>query len=156
VKRLFHTFRQSEDGQALVEFALVLPVLLVVLLAIFDFGRAVNYWNDENHVANLGARAAAVGAMPTSGPCSTSESSLAAYLKCEAEIASPSLASGSTVCVSIPKAAVGEPVTVKVTAKYAWLPFLGFKEATSELSGTATMRLEQVPPENFATTTGSC
>ncbi|MBT9155556.1 MAG: hypothetical protein DDT37_00523 [Firmicutes bacterium] len=31
--------RQSENGQALVELALVLPILLLVLMAIVDFGR---------------------------------------------------------------------------------------------------------------------
>jgi len=52
--------RTSEAGQALVEFALVLPLLAVVLLGIFQFGIAFN-----NHVAltdavRAGAREAAV------------------------------------------------------------------------------------------------
>jgi Flp pilus assembly protein TadG len=168
---LFRILRQSEDGQAVVELALALPVLLIVVLGIVDFGRAVNYWNDETHLANLGARAAAVGVMPTSGPCSTSESTLTAFIQCQAGTDSSELKNGSgastgvvspvAVCVSIPKAAVGEPVTVKVSANYSWLPLpkvLGgsFKLATTHLSGTATMRLEQVPPSNFANTTAEC
>jgi TadE-like protein len=170
-KRLFRTLRDSEGGQAVVELALALPVLLIVVLGIVDFARAVNYWNDETHLANLGARTAAVGVMPASGPCSTSESTLAAFIQCQAGIDSPELQNGSGtstgvqapvgVCVSIPKATVGEPVTVKVLANYSWLPMpkvLGgsFKLAETSLSGTATMRLEQVPPSNFATTTSSC
>jgi len=165
MKHLLLTFRRAEDGQAIVELALALPVLLIVVLGIVDFGRAVNYWNDENHVANLAARYAAVGSLPTSGACG-GKSTLSEYVNCEAEIDSPELAGGGggnggtkgklVVCVSIPKAIVGEPVSVKVSTAYEWLPFFKFATPTTVLSGSATMRLEQVPTSNFATTTGPC
>jgi hypothetical protein len=159
---------RAEDGQALVELALVLPVLLLVVLGIVDFGRAVNYWNDETHVANLAARYASVGTLPTASqdPTCGGKSTLTEYVKCEVKIDSPELAEGSSngngaqggvgVCVSIPEAKVGAPVTVKVTTKYKWLPFFKFSFTESAMSGSATGRLEQTPPAGFATTTGSC
>jgi Flp pilus assembly protein TadG len=168
--RLLRQLRESEDGQAVVELALALPILLVVVLGIIDFGKAVNYWNDETHVANLTARYAAVGRLPEFGECGKSATP-AAFAQCEAKLDSSQLASGSKgstgaqgalgVCVSIPKAQVGEPVEVKITTSYSWLKLpkvLGgsFKFASTSLSGTATMRLEQVPPSGFATTTGKC
>ena len=39
----------------MVEFALVLPILLLVLFGIFDFGRAINYWIDATHMSNEAA-----------------------------------------------------------------------------------------------------
>jgi Flp pilus assembly protein TadG len=173
MKSLFRTFRESEDGQAVVELALALPVLLIVVLGIVDFGRAVNYWNDQTHLANLAARYAAVGS--TGGTCNGTDYSkghtLTEYVQCEAGIDSAELKNGSgtstgvqgslAVCVSIPEPTVGAPATVRVTAKYSWLPepkVLGgsFKFAETPISGTATMRLEQVSPSGVATTTGSC
>src|SRR4051794_31381707 len=50
----------SESGIALVEFALVLPFLLLVIFGMVDLGKAVNYWNDETHLANQAARYASV------------------------------------------------------------------------------------------------
>ncbi|MDP9285550.1 MAG: pilus assembly protein, partial [Actinomycetota bacterium] len=52
---------------ALVEFALVLPILLLVLFAIVDVGKAVSYWNDETHLAGEAARYAAVNKTPVAG-----------------------------------------------------------------------------------------
>jgi TadE-like protein len=171
MRPFLRTLRESQDGQAVVELALVLPVLLLVLLGIVDFGRAVNYWNDETHLANVAARYAAVGS--TGGICkgtdySTTGHTLEAYVLCEAGVDSKELeqGSGSTgakekikVCVSIPKATVGESVTVKVTTEYFWLPFFKFASPSTKLSGTATMRIEQVPASgeaNVATTAGEC
>src|SRR5258708_19148189 len=84
----------NQDGQAVAELALVLPVLLLVVLAIVDFGRFMNYWNDENHVANLGARAAAVGSWPactgnTSFP--PPQLTLEAVINCEVGLDSENL-----------------------------------------------------------------
>src|SRR5437660_292654 len=42
-------------GVALAELALVLPLLLVLLLGMLDFGKAFNDWIDETHLANEGA-----------------------------------------------------------------------------------------------------
>ena len=57
----------SESGQALVEFAFVVPLLLLLIFGIFEFGRAINYWIDETHLANQAARFAAVNHRPDAG-----------------------------------------------------------------------------------------
>jgi Flp pilus assembly protein TadG len=52
--------RQNRRGQALVEFALVIPIFLLVLVAIFDLGRAVFAYNTLTNAAREGARIAIV------------------------------------------------------------------------------------------------
>jgi Flp pilus assembly protein TadG len=47
-------------GQALVEFALVIPIFLLVLVALFDAGRAVFSYNTLTNAAREGARMAIV------------------------------------------------------------------------------------------------
>ena len=44
----------------MVEFALVLPVLILLLVGIFDFGRAVYAFNTVNNAAREGVRLAIV------------------------------------------------------------------------------------------------
>src|SRR5262249_50612518 len=56
------------QGQALVEFALVVPVLVLAIAGILDFSRAMNYQNDETHLANEAVRYASVGSC---GGCSS-------------------------------------------------------------------------------------
>ena len=72
---------ESEAGAAMVEFALVLPLLLVVVLGLTDFGKAFNYWIDETHLANEGARLAAVNCGGTSCP----GGNLAQYIQSQAD-----------------------------------------------------------------------
>jgi len=170
--------KRSEDGQAVVELALAIPVLLIVVLGIVDFGRAVNYWNDENQLAEQGARFAAVGSLPASDPTCGSQTTVASYLTCEANIDSPELKNGSgssfgvhaypndtsggvSVCVSVPNNAPGQEVTVKVTADYNWLPVpkvLGGSATftTVPLAGSASMRIEASLPSSWITTTAAC
>jgi Flp pilus assembly protein TadG len=52
--------RTDVRGQALVETALVLPILLIVLLGIFDFGRAIYAYNTIANAAREAARLAIV------------------------------------------------------------------------------------------------
>lgn len=47
-----------QKAQALIEFALVSPVLLLLLFGIVDVGRAIFYYDTINHAAREGARAA--------------------------------------------------------------------------------------------------
>ena len=140
--------RDSEAGVALVEFALVLPLLLVLLFAMLDFGKAFNYWIDETHLANEGARWAVVNKNPGSG-------SLQQYIQQQAD--TPELRNGGTssvptplrVCISFPNgtADVGDPVHVSTSVNYNWLPFLGSRVgiAQTTVTGSSTMRLEARP-----------
>lgn len=49
-----------ERGQSLVEMALLLPVLVLILMALFDFGRAIYAYNTVSNAARDGARLAIV------------------------------------------------------------------------------------------------
>jgi Flp pilus assembly protein TadG len=50
----------SHRGQALVEFAIVIPIFVLILVGIFDLGRAVYAWSTVNNAAREGARQAVV------------------------------------------------------------------------------------------------
>jgi Flp pilus assembly protein TadG len=47
-------------GQSVVEFALVLPVLLIIVLGLFDFGRAIYASNAISNAARVATRLAIV------------------------------------------------------------------------------------------------
>ena len=57
----------GQRSQALIEFALVSPVLLLLVFGIIDIGRAVFYFDTVNHAAREGARVAvrASNSLPT-------------------------------------------------------------------------------------------
>jgi Flp pilus assembly protein TadG len=59
--------RRRSRGQSLVEFALALPVVILLFLAIFDFGRAVFAYNTVSNAARDGARVAIVDQRSTAG-----------------------------------------------------------------------------------------
>ncbi|WP_312468866.1 pilus assembly protein [Neobacillus sp.] len=52
---------KSENGQSLVEFALVLPLLVMLLFGIVDFGRALHAYLTIDHAGREAARAASIG-----------------------------------------------------------------------------------------------
>jgi len=54
------TVRREGSGQGLTEFALVLPVLLLLILGVADLGRAVYAYNTIANAARTGARVAIV------------------------------------------------------------------------------------------------
>jgi Flp pilus assembly protein TadG len=62
--RLRHRLRQ-ERGQSIVEFAVVLPVLIMLILGILYFGRYEDYSNQETQLAESGVRMAAVDNNPS-------------------------------------------------------------------------------------------
>ena len=51
---------RSERGQALVEAALITPVVLLIMVGIFEVGRAYQTWQVLTNAAREGARAAVV------------------------------------------------------------------------------------------------
>ena len=54
------TAKRSRRGQAMVEFALVIPIFLLLFVALFDLGRAVFAYNTLTNAAREGVRLAIV------------------------------------------------------------------------------------------------
>ena len=63
--RLFRKAVWSERGTAIIETAVTLPLLLLVAVGIFEFGRAYQTWQVLTNAAREGAR---VAVLPSSGP----------------------------------------------------------------------------------------
>lgn len=49
---------KEKKGQAVVEMALVLPIFILVIIGIFDFGRALHSWSTLNYQCVRASRAA--------------------------------------------------------------------------------------------------
>ncbi|MFL5963915.1 MAG: TadE/TadG family type IV pilus assembly protein [Gaiellaceae bacterium] len=143
------------DGQAVVELAVVLPVILILILAIVDIGKAYGYQNDETHLANEAARFAAVASC---GSCPTGiiSDQVKHDAPPELENGTGSIASPMSVEICYPDGfAVGNPVRATVTATYKWLPYLVSKvglPTTVQIKASATSRIESPNPVLEATT----
>ena len=136
---------RDDRGQALVEFALVLPILLAVLFGLIEFGRAYNYWVDQTHLANQAARFAAVDHRPSSGQTITQ------YVRGQATTSelrdgTGNVGPGLKLCIST-SGVVGDPVTVTATSTYHWLPILNVTALSTQIVGKATMRVEKAPSQ---------
>jgi Flp pilus assembly protein TadG len=173
--RLWRARRVARDerGTAITEFALVLPLLLVLLLGMIDFGKALNYWIDQTHLANEGARWAIVN----NNPGLSAGKTLQQYILDHADTAelhgdvagTQGTSHAATVAICFYKGSdgtstttpsVGDTVQVIVKYDYHWLRYLTAQAGlgpTSMITGKSAMRLEQVPTK-YATTdnTGSC
>ncbi|HZK18677.1 MAG TPA: TadE/TadG family type IV pilus assembly protein [Clostridia bacterium] len=58
---MFNRLRKGQRGQSLVEFALVLPLLIILLMGIFEFGRIFSSYVMITNAAREGARNVVVG-----------------------------------------------------------------------------------------------
>jgi Flp pilus assembly protein TadG len=67
---------RADDGVAMVEFALVLPVLLAVLTGILQFGLMFNRYISLTDAARIGAREVALARGSTGNPCTAEETTL--------------------------------------------------------------------------------
>lgn len=56
--------RRSTRGQALVEFALIVPLFILIVMGLFDVGRAVYAYNTASNAARAAARVAIVNQDP--------------------------------------------------------------------------------------------
>ncbi len=58
-------YRRSAGGQSIAEFALVVPILLLLVFGIVEFGLIVKSWQVVTDAAREGARVAVVGSTPS-------------------------------------------------------------------------------------------
>jgi Flp pilus assembly protein TadG len=131
-----------DRGASLVEFALVAPMLILLLLGIIEFGFFLGEWNELKHGAHEGARLAAVD-----------DSSLLTNT-CD----TINLNDNSSVAVTFTRTgdAIGDTGTVVVTANVSSLSGLGLIEIflPASIDTDAEFRIEQPPSwANGANTT---
>jgi len=70
-----------ERGQALVDFALAIPITLLAILAVFDFGRALYTYDVITSAARIGSRYAIVHGSACPLPtCPASPATIRAYV----------------------------------------------------------------------------
>lgn len=150
---------RHDTAQSAVEFAVILPLVVVVILALADFGRALFMYEEAQHAASDGARLAAVNFQPPSG-------TLASYM--QQNLTFGELKNGTTgagaqgpgkVCISFPNNdnTRGAPVKVIVSTSFNWIPG-GVIPGNIKIAGGATMRLEQdsVVPVAGQNSSGAC
>jgi hypothetical protein len=120
---------RSERGQSLVEFALALPILVLLLFAVIQFGVAFNNYVTLTDATRAGARKAAVGRRLPNPEASTETA---------VRNSATDLKQGDLVD------STWEPgADVAVTATYPYtINLLGIPMKTGRLSSTTTERVE--------------
>ena len=136
-RRAVRRLKRGRTGAAVVEFAIVAPILFLVIFGIIEFGRLFMVQQILTNASREGARRAIL------------ESSTAAEVQTVVnDYLSGSSVSGATVTVSpaaISSLGFGDPVTVSVSVPFdnvSWLPsswFLGGRT----LSTQSVMRAER-------------
>lgn len=141
----FSRFRDTEVGQSLVEFTMILPIFLLMLFAMVDFGRGFYTWLIVTNAAREGARVAAVQSDAATINTRIYDSFCTSY---------PSNCSLDPTKLTITKSNVqgarGTPVVVDLSFNFQYVTPIGaiFKLvsggtlATPTISAHSSMRLE--------------
>jgi len=135
---------RCERGQAVTEFAMVVPLFALLVIVCILFGKALYVYIQLTHSANEAARLASVN-QPQSG-------TLCSFLLSEAAVPH-----GVKLTVSYPDGgaqAVGEPVTVQASTPANWVPIIG--STIGNITASATMRIEQDTTGNGTLGTTPC
>lgn len=130
-----HRRSRDERGQTLVEFALVLPLLALLLFGIIQFGIVFNNYIDLTDAVRAGARKAAVSRQTTdpSGPVGVTKAAV--------------VNSAGDIAVDPAKITVtsdwqpGHDVTVEAAFPYK-LDLFGYVFASGDLHSKTTERVE--------------
>jgi TadE-like protein len=131
---------RPERGQAVVEFALILPVLLLVLFGIVKMGIAATSWSNETHLANEAARFAAVNSCSACGgqPIET-------WIITQGDTGDLKTNGSATITFTDAGAknhCQGDPVQVKVSYTYNLLNLPILPKFSIPITATSTQRLE--------------
>jgi hypothetical protein len=141
-KRALAWDRESDNGASLVEFAFVMPFLLILILGIVEFGFMLGQFNEVRHGAHEGARLAAVDDDDLiNNTCN------GIGLSSDVDVTFVDGLTGS----------IGEQGSVTIAAEVNSLSGLGMIEAflPDALTTSADFKLEQ-PSDNWASGTSTC
>ena len=134
---------REQEGQAVIEFALVLPIVLLLIFGAFDLSRGFAFWNDVNQVAAERARAAATGRLPDAiaGGVTTDMDEVTVTVTC-------------TIAEDNDTEVLGDPGDAVTVSARADFDHIGVVAAILDLTGdgevdvSATMRLERDASED--------
>lgn len=139
-----------ERGQTLVEFALVVPLLIFLLMILFDFGRAIYAYNTISEAARNGARVTIVNQYTPEVQTYAAQRAVALGLTAGQVTVGPDVPGNASCSPTIKITCV-----YKVTVTYSWsaiTPIIGNVLGAINLTSTS-----KVPVESVCTTgPGSC
>jgi Flp pilus assembly protein TadG len=141
-------FLRGESAGPIVEFALIFPILLVVITGIIDLGRAYYTRNALVSAVREGARFASV----QSNPCGISQTVATRVVNSFVPVGGAALTTGMVTVEPLPSTACGnspvgrvESIRVRITG-YTFTPITPVYQilsiATPSLSATAQFRWE--------------
>jgi Flp pilus assembly protein TadG len=137
--KILSKLRKSEKGQSLVEFVLILPILLMLILGVLEFGWMLNAKVTVNSAAREGARTRAALGFSSVYNSTYETASTNAILE--------ALDTSNITLVVSPNYAIdsdaegGNRVTVTISTQVD--PLIGiYINGTQTVDGYATMRLE--------------
>lgn len=120
---------KKETGQSLVEFALVLPLLILLLFGVIDFGRVFHAYLTIDHAGREAARAVSIG--------KTVDAATSIAIDNGASIG----LSGDNIHIT--SAESGKNATIKITYPITFLtPVISGIVGEITLTDTTTMRVE--------------
>lgn len=126
--------RREERGQAAVEFAVIAPLLLVILFAIMEFGLVFADYIEVESAARVGARKAALAADSGTGSSSATEGAKGATSRLdENDLTVTTTADGTWQ--------KGAKVTVRTTYPYA-VDIFGLEVSSGQLTSSSTARIQ--------------
>ncbi|WP_139005774.1 TadE/TadG family type IV pilus assembly protein [Arthrobacter crystallopoietes] len=128
---------RSERGATAVEFALVLPVLLLLLLGIVEFGRVYNAQMQLTAAARDGARVMSINSVPSQAAADAKAATIASAIALHPDIATDQISisiSPSSTATCVP----GSVATVAVSYPMQFLS--GMFGATINLTGKGVMQ----------------
>ena len=140
--------RRDQRGQALVEFSLAIIVFLVLVMAIFDFGRAIMQYNGVSQAAREIARVTAVHeGTDFTTPAGRSAETNAVIATQKALV--PNLQDPTITCVDIDGSVIttgcveGKWINVSIVAPYTPItPLLGLVGTWDLFSSSTSVQLQ--------------
>jgi Flp pilus assembly protein TadG len=131
---------QSQAGQALIEFALMVPLLFLVIFNVVNFGGFLYSWITISNAARAGGQYAAMGAAYASYPAQATLSNITTLIQQETSSLPGSSASNPavTVCENLNGTSIAYPQTTPTAACPAGTAPPQDPETVTGLAGAST------------------
>lgn len=113
---------RSEGGQAVVEFAIVLPILLAVFIGIISAGLYLNAYLTVAQAARVGVRSASLG-VPVGNPGDTGSATIYGQVDDQIRLGAGMSPAHASLCLEQSQSTSDQPV-VTLTIAYTYTPVL--------------------------------